>query len=213
MSDQPASAPADVPVLTLITKLKNREFQAAVLSAEDRRRCVEVLRTEGYTLAEIAQILGRNERTIRRDMEQIRSERALEPQTDFVQRMVGELVAHGETSIAHLRRIAREQGASAMERAMAESFGWKVARELIDKLQSLGYLPRVPAGIVADVFQHADADVSAGYEMLVQQICEVSAVAGQVGEGQSERVARCEKLLDAVRQARVTPSPDLGVSP
>lgn len=208
MSEEANSKSGELPVLTLIAKIKNREMQASSLSMDDRRRCVEVLRTEGYTLAEIAQILGRNERTIRRDMEQIRGEHALEIHPGFVQRMVGELVAHSETAIAHLRRIAREPAASAMERAMAESFAWKCARELVDKLQSLGYMPRVPAGIVADVFQHSDADASAGYEMLVHQINEVTTVAHQVGEGQSERVLRCQQLLDAVRQARETPTTD-----
>ena len=42
------------PVLALIKQIKENKVDPAVLSAEDRRRCVDVLWGEGYTVAETA---------------------------------------------------------------------------------------------------------------------------------------------------------------
>ncbi len=69
----------DEPVLALINRIKEGKLQPKTLSAEDRRRCVEVLRGEGYTHAEIAHVLQVSERTIHRDVQQIHETRALAP--------------------------------------------------------------------------------------------------------------------------------------
>ncbi len=138
-----------MPVLTLIQQIKAKQLSPATLSAEDRRRCVEVLRAEGYNQGEIALILQRNEKTIRRDLEAIRAQYALAPDPHLAERMVGQLVREADTSASHLRRLARDTNASVMERAMAESFAWKTVRECFEKLQSVGYLPRVTPTVTA----------------------------------------------------------------
>lgn len=199
----PTPAEAE-PVLALIARIKNRQLHPHTLSAEDRRRCVEVLRAEGYSQAEIAQILHRSERTIWRDLEQIKAEHALTVGPQFVETMIGDLVRQAEVSIARLRRIARESEASAMERLMAESSAWKVIRELFEKLQSAGYLPRVPQGIVAEVFQRIEADPIADYEQLAEQIEELQRV-GQLTNQEDPRYQdRVRQLLDEVQRGRLS---------
>lgn len=95
------------PVLTLIKQIKENKIDPAVLSAADRRRCVEVLWGEGYTVAEIAQILKRAERTIHRDRSELRAAHALHVHPQFAAQMAGELIRQAEGSAGRLRRIAR----------------------------------------------------------------------------------------------------------
>ncbi|MCG8407880.1 MAG: helix-turn-helix domain-containing protein [Phycisphaerales bacterium] len=196
------------PVLTLIQRIKNKQLHPRTLSAEDRRRCVEVLRAEGYGLAEIGQILQYNERTIRRDLEMVRAEHALSPDAQLAERFIGNLVREAETSMAHLRRIARETKASAMERLMAETSAWKVCRELFEKLQSVGYLPKVPTSVVADVYQHLEADPIASYDELADRLGELKRLDQETGENDPQRLDRMRTLLDEVQRGRVAAQVD-----
>lgn len=197
-------APAEIPVLTLIAQIKDRKIRASLLSPEDRRRCAEVLRAEGYGVAEIAQILERNERTIRRDLDQVRAEHALEPHPRLVEQLTGQLAREAEISVSRLRRIARDVGVSGMEKLMAEGLAWKVFKEYFEKLQSVGYLPRVPAGLVADVYQHGDVEPIATYDDLARQLREVVEVSQATGKHSTEQADRCLSLLDEVERGRLS---------
>ncbi len=192
------------PVLTLINKIKIGEVQPKTIGADDRRRCVEVLHSEGLTQAEIGQILSVSERTIHRDIERNRQDHALSPDPEFPERMVGELCQQADVSIARLRRIAREAGPSAMERLMAETSAWKVYRELFEKLQSVGYLPRVPQSVVTEVYQHFEADPVESYENLSEQIQELERLGEEIGEDDPSRSAQCRRLLDEVNRGRLS---------
>ena len=194
----------DEPVLALIHQIKEGRLQPKTLSAEDRRRCVEVLRGEGYGHAEIAQILQVSERTIHRDIQQIRETHALAPDPTFPERMIGELCQQAEVSIARLRRIAREKNTSAMERAMAESFAWKVCREFFEKLQSVGYLPKVPQSILAEVYQHTDVDAVATYDQLAEEIRELAQVDRGLGLEDPDWARKRDMLLDKVHRGSLS---------
>ncbi len=198
----------DTPVLELIKRIKNKQLQPKTIGPEDRRRCVEVLRSEGYTLAEIGQILSVSERTIQRDIEKLRQEHALAPDPQLPERMIGELVQQAEVSIARLRRIAREASASAMERLMAESLAWKVGKELFEKLQSAGYVPRVPHSVVTDVYQHLEVNPVAGYEQLAAQLQEMEQLCDGPDGVDSARSVQCRQLLDEVNRGRLSASVD-----
>jgi len=192
------------PVLTLIRKIKENRLDPVLLTPEDRRRCVEVLRGEGYTVPEIGQILNRAERTIHRDLVKIREQHALQLHPQFALQMAGEMVQHAELAIGRLRRIAREPAPSAMERAIAETSAWKVRSDLISKLQSLGYLPRVPTGVVAQVIDHTSNDPIANYDQLKAQIDELEKLDRELGIDDPERSARRRTLTEAVNRGRLS---------
>ena len=103
-SPVPADEPANEaePVLTLIKQIKENKIDPAMLSAADRRRCVEVLWGEGYTVAETAQILKRGERTIHRDRSELRAAHALHVHPQFAPQMAGELIRQAEGSVGRL---------------------------------------------------------------------------------------------------------------
>ena len=189
------------PVLNLIKRIKENKIDPAVLSAADRRRCVELLWGEGYTVAETAQILKRGERTIHRDREQIRTAHALQVHPQFAPQMAGELMRQAEGSAGRLRRIAREPGASAMERAMAENFAFKAFLDMIGKLQSMGYLPRVPTGVVAQVVG-ASGDVIPTLEQLAHRITELDLVDQELGVRDPESQQRRRIIKELLERGR-----------
>ncbi|MCK6483006.1 MAG: helix-turn-helix domain-containing protein [Phycisphaerae bacterium] len=201
------------PVLSLINKIKDRAIEPQHLSADDRRRCVEVLRSEGYGIAEIGQILRRNERTIYRDLEEIRSTYALAPDAHLAERLIGELRHHAETSMARLRRIARESNASAMERQMAEVAAWRVFTEYFELLQSVGYVPRVPASVVADVYQHLQADAIAGYDQLAERLRELERIEAVTSAVDPRRAIQRRMLLEEVERGRLAAKIDQLMNP
>ncbi len=204
MSAQPIRPTDDTnePILSLIQRIKAGQVSSTSISAEQRKRCVEVLRAEGYGIAEIAQILHRCEKTIRRDIEQIREERALRGDPNLVPRLVGDMVGHAEVSIARLRRIARETSATALERATAEGMAWKVARDLTQLLQSLGYLPRSPVGIVASVHSQVSTDSGDPGDELIGELELLERLVASSSIANSPEATRCEVLLEVARQRR-----------
>ena len=200
----PADEPAGdtEPVLSLIKQIKEKRVNPAVLSAEDRRRCVDVLWGEGYTVAEIAQILKRSERTINRDRWDLRAARALHVDSQFAPQMAGELMRQAEGSASRLRRIAREPGASAMERCMAENFAFKIFIDMIGKFQSMGYLPRIPTGVVAQLVGASGDEAIATYDQLAQRLKELDGVDRELGLNDPEHRERRRALQEVVRRGR-----------
>lgn len=196
------SASSDESVLGLIQQIKSGHLKPKSISSEDRQRCVEVLRVEGYTASEIARILQVSERTIARDIAIIRQSHALPPDASLPEQRIGELCQQAEVSFTHLRRIAREKGASAMERLMAETSAWKVIREAFEKLQSVGYLPKVPQTVVTEMYQHLEVDMIASYDQLATDLKELDRVARETG--QEVEVAQHQKLFDEIQRGRLS---------
>jgi hypothetical protein len=110
---------------------------------------------EGYTQDEIAEVFRVHRQTILRDDKANRKEMAkLVDQVD-VEAMAGELIA-----------LASQLRAKAI-RTKDYSLAWKIQRDLINDLQSLGYLPRAPEqhqvqiGTFVDLLQLASKPVEA----------------------------------------------------
>ena len=102
------------------------------VSILDRRTCVAYLRSEGYTQEEIAEIFNVHRVTIARDEKTISKELAKLVDEIEVKAIAGDLIAY-----------ARHLTAKAI-RQKDYSLAWKIKRELIYDLQSLGYLPKAP---------------------------------------------------------------------
>ena len=144
----------DQPLLSLIQEIKSGSTDPKVLPVELRQQIVETLMIEGYVVSQIAQLLNRSEKTIQRDLSQVRSKNSLKPSVDLAKQMIGELVVKARTHNAYLMRLARSKGGSISDKAQAEYSAWRVSKELVEKLQTLGYLPLRPQEIVGDLFHH-----------------------------------------------------------
>ncbi len=148
----------DKPVLSLLQQIQSGQIDPRDLSKEVRQQVVEALILEGSSVPQIAQILQVSDKTIRRDVAAIKERNALSPSLDLAKKLIGDLTMKAETHRSYLMRLARSQGASVSERSIAEFYAWKVSKELIEKLQLLGYLPLVPHRISADIYHHENED-------------------------------------------------------
>lgn len=122
-----------------------------------RQICVETLRLEGYQTSAIAHVLRVSDRTIRRDIKEIRKRNILEPDINFAKEIMAELCIYGEHHRMYLMRLARTGSATVSEKALAEASAWKILKEMLEKLQELGYLPKTPTKIVGNIYQQTDS--------------------------------------------------------
>lgn len=164
------------PIFGLIQQIKDETLNPETLTKDLRQRCVEVLLCEGYTVASMAQILKRSEKTIKRDVEDIRERNAISPDINLAKKIIGEMLMYARINRDHLLKLARTKEASVAEKAQSEYYAFKVLVELMTKLQSFGYLPSKPQAIVGDIFHHVGEEI-ADFDDLARQIIEVEKIA------------------------------------
>ena len=180
----------DKPVLTLIQQIKDGSVHSSTLTKEQRQQCVEVLLLEGYSVPQIAQILDRSEKTIKRDCADIRMRNALNPSPDLARQLIGHFFMKWEAHQVSLARLARSKEGSVAERAQAERHAWDVLKGGIELLQSLGYLPQRPQQIRGELMHHfGTEDEDHVLEVAEQTISEVLVIAQETG-GLSPEVAK-----------------------
>lgn len=169
------------PVLTLIQQIKDGQVDPETMGKELRQQCIEVFLCEGYAVPLMAQILRKCEKTVRRDLDEIRARNALSPSVDFAKKLVGEIVMSARVNRDHLMRLARLKDTSVAEKSQAEYYAHRVNMELTEKLQSLGYLPLKPKTIVADFTHTVQVNDEAALDDLKAQIIEIERLAADQG--------------------------------
>lgn len=195
----------ETPILNLIQNIQSGVVDPRGLSKEERQQCIEVLYLEGYSVSELAQILNRNERTVKRDLDEIRRRTAIAPNAELAKQFVGEMVAVARLRQGRLERLAKTKDATVLEKGQAEYLAWKVQKEMIEKLQSLGYLPLKPQEIVGDIFHHTDGDSPIkSFDEITAIITEVQTVAQKTGQFDPQIVKEIEDLNAQLEKARLT---------
>ena len=141
--DQAIPAMSSMSSMDILDAIRNKTFQPELLRKKDRQKIVAVLHLEGFTDSRIAQILKRTDRTIRRDMSDISSNHARLVTNMSIDKIAGRLVAVATTL----------RSKSIMEKDFA--LAWKIEVELIEKLQSMGYIKQTPSEVqVTGKIQH-----------------------------------------------------------
>jgi transposase len=115
------------------------------LDKQARQSCLETLRLEGYTASQAASVLRVSEKTILRDLKQIRERNSLTPNIEFAKELTGQFFQWALSHHDYLTRLARSKDGHLSEKAQCEYAAWKVLRETIETLQMLGYLPTMPS--------------------------------------------------------------------
>jgi hypothetical protein len=170
------------PVLTLIQALKDGRTDPKTLSKDLRQRCVEVFLGEGYSVSNMAQVLKKSEKTIKRDVNEIRERNALSPDVDLAKQIIGDFVWSARVHRNHLMRLARGKDGSVGERAQAEYYAYIALADCVSKLQSLGYLPSAPQAVVGEIF-HRHSTEGHITEDLNKEIIELEKIIDIDGEG------------------------------
>jgi hypothetical protein len=203
MSANNAQSNQEQPILALIQDIKDGRVAPETIDKGLRQECIEVFLAEGYTTSSIAQIFKKNDRTIRRDMEDIRAKNAVTPDIDLAKKTIGEMVVYMHTHRAYLMRLARSKDASLSEKAQAEYLAARVGIELIAKLQTLGFLPLKPQEIIADISHHVTTDNESSFGELRTQIVEIERISKESGELTPEMAKELESLKRRIEKAEI----------
>jgi hypothetical protein len=180
--------------IATLRALQSGELSGSTLSTGDRRRVVEHLWAEGYSVTETAEIVRVCERTIHRDRACLKQANAIRPDPGFIPEMVGSLVRQAEQSVTRLRRLSRDKGAAASAKIEAELGCWSVSRELVSTLQSLGYLPSAPKVFQAELTHRVEEVPS--YDELQQELARVGQILA--ADGHTEVLEEVGRMQDTV---------------
>ncbi len=143
-------------VLDLIQGIKAKKLAAKSLNTDDRRACVENLTAEGLSVPEIAKVLERSDRTIARDRKIIQQRNALAHDPAFAGEIAGRLMSELDNCRDRIRRAARSADASPAVRIDAERACIEILCKIVERVQSMGYLPTAASRIEATLRNEAD---------------------------------------------------------
>lgn len=125
--------------MDIIRDLRSGAVKGERLSPAQRRLCVERLAFEGLTTSEIADIIGRCDRTIRRDLSQIRAENALHPDGGVGAVILGEYRAQVDAAVSRLTKLGRDPGASVADKIEAARAATEVLDAFVERLMGIGF--------------------------------------------------------------------------
>lgn len=167
---QPDVEAAELNVNDILQKLKNGTLSPKSLNPETRRACVSHMLDKDGTILEIASLFRVNERTIARDVREIRKRRALKPDANFASEFIGHMIHRVELACSDARRAAREKSATPADRIEANRMETVARFGLFDKLQSAGYLPRVGQQITATLTHQVEQLSVAGLSKEIERL-------------------------------------------
>lgn len=192
------------PVLTLLQQLKDGSVHPGTLTREQRQQCVEVLFLEGYSIPQIAQVVEKSEKTVKRDIADVRLRNAASPSPELARQLIGHFFMKWEAHQASLVRLARSQEGSVAERVQAERHAWDVLKGGIELLQSLGYLPQRPQQVTGEFIHHLDADdKEQPIETAERKILEVLASAEETSGLSPEVAKELPELQRRLEEAKI----------
>jgi len=140
--------------LSLLQKIQAGTVDPKCIRPAERRLIISYLMADGYSTADMAQILKISDRSIERDKKTIREANALAASPELVEQMVGRLVCEAELSVQRIRKTARDKGTPQAVKVDAEHRCYQIVSDMITSLQRLGYLPTATAKLQAD-FTHS----------------------------------------------------------
>ena len=190
-------------ILKLIQDIHSGIYDASLLDKATRQQCVEVFIAEGYTHAQLAQLLKCSEKTISRDMQEIRQKNSIAPSLEFAKETVGELITKARLHASYLMRLARDKDSPAPSKAGAEFLAWRVIKELTEKLQTLGYLPLKPQEVSGDIYHHVLEQEDESYEDVKKMIFDLEQAAKESGGLTKELTDEISELNAKIDKAEV----------
>lgn len=191
-------------VLHNIQAIKDGRLNPKSLSELERQECVEFLSSEGYTQQQIGEVLTISDRTVRRDLEAIEERNALTPDINLAKRIIGNMFRKAVGHHRYLVRLARTSGPSVSEKSQSEFLAWRVLKEMVEKMQSLGYLPMRPQEITGELFHNfGDEAQEKSFEEARKTLDEVVRVASQCGNLTPELEKDVKLLQKKIEKAEI----------
>ena len=158
MKNKSRDQDSDQPLLALIQQLKEGAILPKSFDKGTRHEIVELLVLQGQDVPTIAQFLKVSDKTIRRDLAEIREKNALSPDPKFIKTFLGEFVVYCRTHINQLMRLSRSKEGSIGEKAQAEYLAHRVGVERLKALESVGIFPTQPQAIIGSFYHNLSGD-------------------------------------------------------
>jgi DNA-binding CsgD family transcriptional regulator len=173
--------------IELLQEINSGMTDPKSLDKQSRQRCVELLIAEGYSYAHVGQVLKCSEKTISRDIKNIRERNALVPNVEFAKQFIGTIFQKSISHHGFLVRVARSKDVSASEKIQAEYAAWKILKDTVDVFQSLGYLPLKPKELTGDLYHHlVEAEGGESVKIVKDMISEIESIARETNTYNAE---------------------------
>lgn len=118
--------------IEIVELIQQKRLRGRNLYRKERLRVVAFLRNEGKSQYEIARMLGVCDKTVWLDCKTLKKNAAQLVKQISVDRLAGDLIREAEILVS---KAKRDKG---------YGLAWRIKCELIDKLQSLGYIYKAP---------------------------------------------------------------------
>ncbi len=145
-------------LLDCIQDFKNGKIHPSSLEIETKIQLTELLRRDGCTISQIAQILKTSDRTIKRYVKIIKNRNKINRNPEFVAEYAGEMLAGAEYGINRLIRLATGKDLKGAEKIQAESAAWHIRERLTKLLQSMGHLDSESQNLAKDTSNRKETD-------------------------------------------------------
>ncbi len=183
-------------VVELLGQLKTGQIAKDAIDTDTRRQCVLYMLSEGVSAAEMAQVTGVSDRTIRRDLEHVRQENGLTVDPATQQGLVGDLVLQARISMERIRRVTREKDAPHAVRIDGERAVFQIQNELTQRLQSLGYMPTATQRVQAELTHHfGDIQDLETLELETERLARLQGL----DPAAADKLARMSRVTDQAR--------------
>ena len=182
----------NLPAIKILQQIKEGIIDKEKLPKEMRQECVEYLLSKFQSISEIALILGKTEKTIRRDKEEIDSQRSIKPSTDYSLKLIAELMRKAEATQQQLMHLARSDG-KVQETSQAAYYLWKAIQEQMKLLQSFGILPDQPMRSEVNITHEEEKDVV----KLKEELAEAEKMARDAGRSDDPIIV---ELIKSIKQ-------------
>lgn len=188
--------------LSLLQKIQAGTVDPKCVRTADRRLIVSYLIADGYSTADMAQILKLSDRSIERDKKAIREANALAASPELVEQMVGELRYEAELSIQRICKAARDKETSPAVRIDAYHRCYQIRSDVTTSMRHLGYLPTAAAKLQAD-FTHTIGQIPdfAQMEAEVQRLRQITGETQRTDPQLTEQLNQIETQLVKVNLA------------
>lgn len=175
-----------------------------LLDMPTRMICVDAMKKDGFTVSQMAHHLKCEERTIYRDLALLRKKNRVAPSKELVEETVGELRQQAMTHHSYLMRLARSKDATMAEKVHAEFAAWRVAKEYVEKMQTLGYLPLKPQEVSGDFYHHINAvEGGESIEEVRKMLIEMESVAHDTDTYTPKLAEDIKKLTSRLEKAEI----------
>jgi len=139
--------------VSLLQKIQAGTVDPKCIRPAERHLIVSYLMADGYSTADMAQILKVSDRSIERDKKAIRETNALAASPELVEQMVGRLYREAELSIQRIRKATRDKTTPQAVKVDAEHRCYQIRSDMTASMRHLGYLPTATSKLQAD-FTH-----------------------------------------------------------